>query len=413
MGAPPVKKTAERFDQTAFLVAARALVTEGGFAALTLRPLAARLDVSVTVLSNQFGARDEVVAAIIHAAEAEDAAYLASWRARVERIDHLTPSGAACLVEAILEDMAGPRRDASLLFLEMVQAAYADATVQAAMGSWLFQRETFWAEIAAKARMPAALIETGLLAGYTVDELAFSLALPDWPAYRLLRKLGLNRLFGGYRQRPGEDWDAQLFQALFDELEYDPSDLSVVHGAPIEGDWRGKAAYAAAKLLTTGGVRAVTHRAVAAEAEIKPTTLAYRFPTQEDLVIGGLEYIISRFAGVAPMDFDDSNWQDGLGVGRATFAVALAAVRAPRLAPCAADMRRRRGTNFARLAPTYGLRHEAFDDLGAQALSVGLTGLSHAAVVGSNFTPERIQRALQAAVDWAHEPAEGVAASTP
>ena len=107
----------------------------------------------------------------------------------------------------------------------------------------------------------------------------------------------------------------------------------------------------------------------------------YRFPTQEDLVIAGLEYIITHLlTDVGETEASGSGQlvapdpMEGLDVGRATFSVALAAIRIPRLVPCAADMRRNRGINLVRLLKSRSPDYARMDRLSAQTLAVGIVG---------------------------------------
>ncbi len=375
------RKIDHNLDPVKLLAAACELVSAEGLAGLTLRPLALHLDVSVYSLSSRYGARDDIIAAIIVAARTEDGAYLAQWRTRLAALDRVSAAMAADIAAAILDDMAGKHRAMATLFLELLQASAWDLAIRAPFDLWLAERAGFWAELGAKAQMPQAIVAAGLLHGYMIDELAHSVALADWAAYGMLRKLGLNRLFGGFAPSADGAAEAALFRTLFDELEYKLSELSVVHGASITADWRGDVAQAAARLITARGVGAVTHRAVAAKSNVKATTLAYRFPTQEDLVVGGLEYIIARL--LKRMSPEGDVTADHLlgadpefDVGRATFAVALSAPRMARLKPCSADMRRQRGVNLRKVLASRAEPGVEFDALSSQAISISLVGLS-------------------------------------
>jgi len=376
---------------------------------LTLRPLAARLDVSVSTLTNRFGSRDEIIASITGAARADDAAHLARWSQRIATLPALSSSIAADVAEAILDDMAGVGRQTSVLFLELLQACAWDQPLRGAFAAWLAERTAFWANLARRAHVPQPAIDAGLVQGYMVDELVHTLALGDWPAYRILRKLGLNRLFSGFARPTPPNGDAELFNTVFRELEYQPAALSVVHGAPITADWRGAVAKAAAHLITTRGAGAVTHRAVATESQVKTTTLAYRFPTQEDLVVGGLEYIIARL--LRRMDEDESQVirransesDPGIDIGRATFAVALHTPHMERLKPCSADMRRCRGINLIKFLKRQSPNQSGLDDLSAQAMSVALVGLGMTLNPDSDRIEDRMRQGLKCAIDWARQ----------
>ncbi|MDE2503321.1 MAG: TetR family transcriptional regulator [Burkholderiales bacterium] len=403
----PARKPRKPLAEADFLAAACAIVARDGLAGLTLRPLAQALGVSVTVLTNRYGARIDVIAAICRAACADEQRLFAAWRRRAAALGRLSPQTAADLAEALLDQLAGAAREFSLLFVELVQACAWDESLRPLFRPWFDARSAFWDAFGARCGMPRELLASGLLSGYFVDELAFSIALGDLPAYRLLRRIGLRRLCAGLCAGVGADDDAALFALLFDDLEYPGDALAVMHGAALAPDWRGAAARASAMLITGRGVGAVTHRAIAAAAGVPHTTLAYRFPTQQDLVIAGLEHIISNtlqsvargdFRSVGTMGTDEGSTD--YGVGPATFAVAIAAARMPALAPCAADMRRRRGINLYRILEQRGQTACGIDALAAQVISIGTIGAANAAALHGGGGTEH---SLGAAVDRARQ----------
>ena len=351
-----------------------------------MRPLAESLDVSVTVLSNHYGTRADVVAAVCRAAHGEEQRIFAGWRATLAKLDTLSPALAADLADTIVQELAVRHRDFSLLFMEILQTAGWDEALRAAFSPWLDERMRFWALMGARTGLPPALSDSGWLGGYFVDELAFSLGLDHQPAYRMLRRLCLRRLFSGVAATPATGAeDDSMFAILFDELDYREGEIAVGHGVDVSSDWQGRAARACAIALTERGVSALTHRAIATEAGVPHTTLIYRFATQQDLVVAGLEFIISHVLRAVDDDASSgdltaapdrmNNLGDhGLDVGRATFALAVAAARMPRLAPGAADMRRRRGINLIKILRRVSPALPDIDMLAAQIASVGLIG---------------------------------------
>ena len=395
------------------LAAACSLVQAEGLAGLTLRPLAQRLDVSVQVLSTRYGARAKVMAAIAQAALEADERDLAPWLRRIEALAQLDPPLAADLADQVLELQSVQQRGRGQLFVEMVQASAWDEEVRAALGPWLAARTDFWNRLARRAQVPEAVLDTGIMAGYFLDELAYSLALGELPAYRLLRRLCLRRLFVGYGLAVPDDSDVPMFRRLFDELDYPQDSLIVSHGVNALTGWRHAAAQACAVTVTNEGVAAVTHRAIAEIAGVPHSTLAYRFPTHEDLVVAGLEFIIShllqevaqgRFQGSA-IERSGTGGQS-IDIGRATFAVAIAASRMQRLMPCAADMRRQRGINLFRILAQRGHAEIGLDFLGAQVLSIGLIGLTSVKLArGQDAQTNEPEMAV--ALNWARQQAAG------
>jgi AcrR family transcriptional regulator len=389
----------------ALLAAALDIVTSEGVSGLTLRPLAKQLGVSPAYVTSRFGSKAEVWRHIVEAARCRSVQHADVWSRRLGPIDHFGPDQSADICEAILDDMVFNFGPLYTLYLEALQACAWDEPLRASFQGWLQDQSDFWAQMGAKFGAPDDVLASGLLHGYIIDELAYSLCLSQSPAYRLMRKLTLSRIFSGFTTPVDIEASGKLFFQVFAELDYDVSALRVVHGAAASQDWPGRVVQAAARLITTKGVSAVTHRAVAALADVKPTTLAYRFATQEDLVIGGLEHIIARLitrmddpSGV-PSATEESD--PGFEISRATFAVALAAARMDRLKPCAADMRRRRGINLIKVVDRQFPDGDGLDAASAQGLSSGLTGLHMTPLQDGERDAERVRIAFEAAIDWA------------
>jgi len=406
----PIAEPRPRPVSGTLLGAAASLVAQDGFAGLTLRPLAAALGVSVSSLTSRHGSREDIVAQVLADAAAEDRRVLETW---VPLRDLLSPGHGvshADFAELVLDQTSDNRRELLVLFLECVQASGWDEEVRTALAEWRGVRAEFWNRLARRAGVPEAVIDSGLIEGYFIDELAYSACLGGLPAYRVLRRLCLRRLFTNLMPDPAADpgpaGDAQLGEALHGLLGEDASAPNVLHGAALPRDWRLAAAKCCAVLLTRQGVSALTHRRVAAEAGLKPTTLAYRFPTQEDLVIAGLEYIITHLltdvgetepSGSGQLVAPDP--MEGLDVGRATFSVALAAIRIPRLVPCAADMRRNRGINLVRLLKSRSPDYARMDCLSAQTLAVGIVGATLFVPV-QEASVERTESLVEPARRW-------------
>lgn len=367
-------------------MAACSIVQRNGWAGLTLRPLAQWLNVSVTVLSNHYGTRSEVMTAICRAACADEQRIFAGWHRTLDRLGAVPLSLAINLADTILEELAVKERNFSLLFIELVQASSWDDSLRSSCAPWVKARMQFWTAFGKRAGLSDMLLGSGWFAGYFVDELAYSIVLNHLPAYRMLRRLCLRRLFAGLVTDHDNAKDAEMFEILFDDIGHGIGELEVVHGTAAPDGWPGRAARACATLLTDRGVSGVTHRAIAAQVGVPYTTLSYRFPTQQDLVIAGLEYIISHLlkaVGTGDVPDDPSALQaqidkeegQRIDVSRATFAVAVAAARMSTLVTCAADMRRRRGINLIKVLQQVSPPLSGIDQLSAQVMSVGLIGL--------------------------------------
>jgi len=374
--------------------AACPIVERDGLAGLTLRPLAEALGVSVSVLTNRHGSRGGVLAALCTAARQQDAILLDEWHATLAHAGTPTPAMAAELGEAILDDLGTRGRPLSFLFLELLHASGSDDALRAALQPWADARRALWDRLSAHA-LPAALGDWWR--GYMIAELAYGLALNALPSYRILRRLCLRRVFAGGAAAAPEPEDMRLFAPLAARLQAGATERIAVHRT--DDAVATAVARACGIRLAAHGVGAVTHRAVAQDVGMPHTTLSYRFPTQHDLVLAGLEHIVAHV--LAAVDADSladterlRTRDDGrkLDLARASVAVAIAAARMPALVAHAARMRSRRGSNLAKVFRTCLPGAAGIDALCVQVVSLGLTGLSNAEPPG-----EAADRAVAAA----------------
>jgi AcrR family transcriptional regulator len=395
------------------LAAACRIVTIDGLAGLALRPLAQALDVSVTVLTNHYGTRADVLAAICAAAADCDAAALDGWRAMLAPLPAtLPPALAADLLEAVLEDQATRHRDLSVLFLEMLHACTWEDALWPAMAHWFAVRRTFWHEVGRQARVAPDLIACGWWHGYVIAEQAYGVVLDGAGTYRLLRRLCLQRIVAGGAAAGPQAADATLFTLLAQQMQQmqQMQQAGVANApatpAPRRPDWYGAAARACGIRLAAQGVGALTHRAIAADIGIAHSTLSYRYPAQHDLVLAGLESIIAHI--VTAVDADDldqlqrlrtDNDGDQLDLARASLAVAIAAARMPDLAGCVADLRSRRGGNLVKVFSKYLPHASGIDALAAHVVSMGLTGLTITEPPGA-ASEQTVATAFAAAGRW-------------
>lgn len=390
----------------ALLDAACAIVAEGGLAGLTLRPLAQRLGVSVTVLSSHYGARADVIAAICDAAAAQDATLLAHWRKMLASLGSLSPAIAAELAEAILDDLSTRLRAVSVLYLEVLHACTWDASLPPAFAAWSAARRGFWTGFAEAAALAPALVACGWWHGYIVAELAYGTVLSGEAPYRLLRRLCLRRLFAGGVAGAPDDGDGALFALLLAQLQTPKANLAATPATGRPAEWLAQAARVCGMRLAAQGVGGLTHRAVAADLGIPHTTLGNRFPTQRDLMIAGLESIIAHILSAVDADslaelerLRTEGEGRKLDLARANFAVALAATRMPELLSYTGDMRSRRGNNLVKVFLKYMPQANGIDALCAQVVSMGLTGLTNTEPPGEK-SEQTVAAAFGAAAKW-------------
>ena len=355
------------------LRAAETLVAAGGLRGLSLRPLAEQMGTTVSALSHRFGLKDDLVAALIDAARVEDGAFLDGWLERSRALAPLNGVLLADLTDAILDDLSGPEALRSQFYCELLLGAPTRPEIAAPLAAWRDQRRAFWRAAA----QPLGRAELGdALDAFTIDETAHGLALRDLAAYRWLRRLALHRLCGDIVPAPqaSDLREFAVFHATLGELMEGPEGYQ----PPRLSEWQAGVAGDIAAVIIAEGADAVTHRAIAARAGVASSTLAYHFPRQEDLLTAGLEDIIARLHGrvYRPAHAVDAAAEDlsSVEIARATFALALAATRNPRLKACAADMRRRRGENYLTILNRLRPENSPFDPLSAQTLSIAGIG---------------------------------------
>lgn len=354
------------------LHAAMTLVAANGLKGLSLRPLAEQLGTTVSALTHRFGLKDALLSALIGAAREQDRAFLDIWLARVRALEVRDGGQMALLADAILADMVGPEALRSRFYCELLQGMPSRPELLTPIVAWQQQRLAFWHAATERLGLPDL---GAFLHAFSTDETAHGLAIGDLAAYRWLRRLCLHRLCAGLVPARGAT-DLREFMVFHDALGELNGDLSRYRPPPMS-EWQAKAAHHISATIISDGADAVTHRAIAARAGLPNSTLAYHFPRQEDLVMAGLNDIILRMQRVVETSTQGANEPDydlsSVEVARATFAVALAATRAPMLKGFAADMRRRRGENFLILLNRDLGADSPYDLLSAQTIS--MTGI--------------------------------------
>jgi DNA-binding transcriptional regulator YbjK len=371
------------------LQAAMELVSANGLRAFTLRPLAAKLETTVSALTYRWGAKGALVTRVIEAACAEDVAFLDIWLARIQAVSQPVSGLFADLIDTVFDDLAGAHVLRQQFYCELLQGAISRPDVVAPLQSWMDRRLSFWVSASQHLGRPDL---AKALHAYCTDEAAHGLALGDQPAYRWLRRLCLRRLCAG--AAPDAGADLELFAAFYGALgEATPSTDERYASSSREGV-RGRAARHISTLIIREGADAVTHRGVAAEAGLPSSTLSYHFPRQEDLLRAGLEDIIVRLQSAADSAPDGpltgAAEQTQAEMVRATFAVALAATRMPNLKSFAADMRRRRGENLHKLVNRHAPADAKIDRLTAQSMAIeGIGAILLSGVTALSVEPAR------------------------
>ncbi|WP_312161411.1 TetR family transcriptional regulator [Phenylobacterium sp.] len=354
------------------LDAARTRLAAGGFRDLTLRPLAEASGATVAALTYHFGSKGQLIERLVAIEREADAARHAAFAQRFADLPGLRPGAIAALLEAYLDEAAGPARVTSLIWCELLLAAVNDPEARSLIAPWITARRAFWRELfAGRVDDPAAWANAAM--GYVTDETVHSLAQDGEADYRLMRRMTLERLAGR-----GDGLglsDPAFFEAVVRRL--DPA--LELPGPASREPFSGRAqsiALAAGEVIVARGAEGVTHRAVGERAEAPASSVAYHFRTRLDLLHAGLTviYLVAQGRLTPPQGPVEAF------VARGTISVALAAAREPELRPYAVDLRRLRGENLRRrLAERTGAEIDLCTAQCASIARLGATLLARAA----------------------------------
>ncbi len=356
-----------------------ALVAESGLSRLSFRSLAQAAGIGVSSITHLASTKAQLIAGLIDEARLRDRDLCATVLRLAHASAPLSAEGLAELADLQLDTWAQTAPQAQVFWSELIQAAATQADLAQALDPWIADQRAFWATLCAATGAADAGSQAQALFGLSIDERAHSTALQPIPAYRRLRRLGLLRLCrrdfaGRTAQSPVALFDhcvAQLDDQT-DDLRIDKEDAAAIDVRQIE------LAVMAARVLASDGASELTHRAVAARAGVPPSTLAYHFRTREDLLKGAMQAIILGLKNTifvpdaAPLFAAEE--APGHLIARSTFALAIEASRMPHLVASAADMRRKRGVNLVHHLNASLPGDRQVDALGAQVLSVLISG---------------------------------------
>lgn len=358
---------------------AMTLVAQGGLNGLSFRSLAQAVGISVSSITNQASTKIQLIEALVDEARRRDHLHCAPVLELAAASAPLSGDTLAEFADVQLEHWALLAPLEQIWWSELIQAAATQTDIAQILAPWLAEQRAFWLALSmATRRDDAALLAQALFAA-SIDERAHGTALQPLAAYRRLRRLGLGRLchmdFAGRSKiaRPGlfDHLVARLGE-IEDPLKIDKEHTGAADIRQIE------LAVAAARVLAWDGASELTHRAVAARANVPVSTLAYHFRTSEDLLKGAMQAIIlglknAMFVPDAEPLFGTGS-SPGYFIARSTFTLALHASRSPQLLASAADMRRKRGVNLVHVLNANRPPDRKLDALGAQVLSIAASG---------------------------------------
>ncbi|WP_448662594.1 TetR family transcriptional regulator [Sphingomonas sp. CJ20] len=355
---------------SAILDAAREVVAERGLGALSLRVVAERAGVSVGTISYRIGDRAALLDALAQREAERAAGDCTGWGERVGRISTGDTAWLADVIDAWLQSCAGTGRTAAIVRSEMVSAAYRDAALAPLVTAITTAEWQMWQAMLADWPDPARLARR--IAGYCVDERPFAILLADESAYALLRAStlrGLLRMPGVAGVSPASAWHMRLIG----QLEAPARAAWDVGEAP--GGARAAIAERIADRIIAKGLDAVSHRAIAQATAMPVSSVAHHFPTQRDMLLGGVEALYLRLRSEVRAATDGAaDRPAGTAVVALGHEMALGALREPGFLPFAIDMRRRRAENVHAIVSRALNGSEEGDRAVAQAVVMGVIG---------------------------------------
>lgn len=360
---------------TTLFQTALALIAQDGLSALTLRALAQRAGIGVSSITHLTGNKSQLIDLLIKRAMECDADLQAGFSDWIKASSALNAQELTEGIDLVFETYAVKAPDLVVFFSELVLASATDPELSQMLHPWRTAQAEFWSKIAALSAHPKAAQLPDMLLGFFVDEITYTPALECLLAYRRLRRLCLHTLLSFDFLPADPRRSSPLFDRLVAELGAIDDPLSFDKGQGFANDpKRDTYAYAASQIMVHEGLGTITHRSVAQRAGVAPSTLAYHFKTQDDLVSGAMVNIIRRLKetvaqGDGPTGSDTSAIS-GYEIGRSTQMLALQARRKPLYLGTAADMRRKRGINLTRKLNAGRPEGQGLNELQAQTLSI-------------------------------------------
>lgn len=330
-------------DATALILdAARDVVAERGLGQLSLRAVAECAGVSVGSISYRIGDRAALVAAIARREGERAEAHCRAWESRVGAI---AVDDGACLGDVViawLRQGAGEGRRSAVVQAELVSAAYRDPALLPAVSGITARHCAMWRTILAGWAEPDRLARR--IASYCIDERPFTILLDGCVDYALLRASTVRGLLRDPEPSAAaapSDWHMRLV-ALLEA----PARAAFDASGPPQGA-KGAIAERIADLIMAHGLELLSHRMIAQAMGMPPSSVAHHFPTQRDILLGGVETLYRHLREeIRDLQGETQGTQTaGSTVVALGHEVALRALREPAFQPFAIDMRRRRAEN--------------------------------------------------------------------
>ncbi len=327
---------------TAVLNGARDVVAERGLGQLSLRVVAERAGLSVGTISYRIGDRAALIGALAEREIALADEQCAVWERRIVSVPSGDRTRLADTIGAWLHESANSEKTAAIVQGELVAGAFRNNLLDRHVAAIALRQQRMWRALLSGWPEPERLALR--IASYCIDERPFSVLLDGLGDYVLLRASTIRGLVAD-PTAANVQHDAGWHMHLVGLLET-PARAAFAAEPPTHG---AKAAVAEriADIIIKNGLAILSHRSIAQALAMPVSSVAHHFPTQRDLLLGGVETLYRGLrAEVRAMKSDVGNAQTaGSAVVALGHEMALAALRDPAFLPFAVDMRRRRAEN--------------------------------------------------------------------
>lgn len=374
----------EDLSQSASLVvsAARTQVAEEGLRGLSLRKVATRAGNSRGGVMSQAGGKAGLVASLIADALEFQRRKHKRWLALTAGLDTSSSDVIATIIRSFLNEAVTQEREQSLVLCELVAESARKKEHHRDLVELIREEDIFWRDMQRNA--PDGDILGWAITNYYRDELPFALALQGNAEYHLLRSATIARLAQRFAGIGGRGF-AQGFDRFISQADAQPDVGAEKQSRKLLR--LQEIGRATAGLIKREGVTGVSHRSVAAAANIPKSSIANHFRTREDLLRAGLSEIYREVTATVSLSAPKDAVPD-MALSIASHSIAVEAVRDPSLLPSALNLRKMRGEFiWQKLADWLGPNKSDVAALQATSMIIVGSGLALHLAGGDMFLP--------------------------
>lgn len=331
---------------------AQSLIAEGGLKALSFRSLASHSGHGIGRLTYRFKNKEDLIEEILLFSLRDHLSNLECFLSDSAAMMTNESQSLAAVVSLYLDDLHLNRRQQCITWMELVSDFSLRRESSHILERSNSEMQGLWQAFLAQAGFDDCRYLSALISDYVTAEIPYSLAIGGDAKYRRLRTAVVRRLTEGILKTERSQDIQPLIKAMMPIAEVSPIRRGVGRPASF--------ADAAASIIVSEGIVAVTHRAVAVASKAPLSTVVHHFPTVDDLVQAGLESMLEhqlRDLSQQPeqptadskVHIDHQLVESMYRYHQAAFQLILAASRRPHLQPAISALRGQRGQRTAKL----------------------------------------------------------------